>query len=87
MDEYTLRKNIGTNVLSNRTKNHLTQDELADRSHCSRSAINSIENHRSEPHIITLKNIAIVFSTTVDFLTEDHTLEITDPQQLSFNFN
>lgn len=51
-----------------RTKNGVTQHQLAAAVGVSQQSINKYENHNIEPDIATLTAIADYFSTSVDYL-------------------
>ena len=64
---------IAKNISELRTKNGMTQLELADRLHYSDKAVSKWERGESVPEISTLKAISELFGVTLDYLTsEEH---------------
>lgn len=57
------------NLVYLRQKNGMSQQDLADRSGCSRSAIGMYETGKREPDIETLEAFADIFNVDMDFLT------------------
>lgn len=51
-----------------RQKNGMSQKQLAECIGVSQQSVNKYENHAVEPDITTLKRMAEVFDTSVDFL-------------------
>ena len=65
----------------------MSQKALADSIGVSQQSINKYENHNIEPDIETLKQIASLFNTSIDYITE-HTdiisrIEKTTPSDLN----
>ncbi len=62
-----------------RTKNKLSQQQLADIIGVTQQSINKYENHKIEPDIQTLIKLAEYFNTSVDYLVGhtdiDHVIE------------
>lgn len=73
----------GTNMVQNlkllRTKNKISQQQLADIIGVTQQSINKYENHKIEPDIQTLIKLAEYFNTSVDYLVGhtdiDHVIE------------
>lgn len=57
------------NLVYLRQRNGMSQQDLADRSGCSRSAIGMYETGKREPDIETLEAFADIFNVDMDFLT------------------
>lgn len=71
MDE--LKATIAANVASLRKAREMTQYELAERLNYSDKAVSKWERGESIPDVKTIKQIADLFSVTVDYLlTRDH---------------
>ena len=49
---------VGKNIKKIRKEENLTQDDLAERLHCTRQTISNYENGKSEPNIALLVEIA-----------------------------
>lgn len=62
-----------------RTKNKISQQQLADIIGVTQQSINKYENHKIEPDIQTLIKLAEYFNTSVDYLVGhtdiDHVIE------------
>lgn len=62
-----------------RTKNNISQQQLADIIGVTQQSINKYENHKIEPDIQTLIKLAEYFNTSVDYLVGhtdiDHVIE------------
>ncbi len=62
-----------------RTKNNISQQQLADIIGVTQQSINKYENHKVEPDIQTLIKLAEYFNTSVDYLIGhtniDHVIE------------
>lgn len=75
------------NLKKLRTKKGLTQSQLAGVLGISQQSINKYENQNAEPDIETLKNLADLFNTSIDYLvghTEiDHKIEKTEKYDLN----
>lgn len=59
---------VGKNIKKIRKEKNLTQDDLAERLHCTRQTISNYENGKSEPHIELLVEIAGVLDVEVNDL-------------------
>lgn len=59
---------VGKNIRKIRKEKNLTQDDLAQRLHCTRQTISNYENGKSEPSIELLLEIAGVFGVEVNDL-------------------
>ncbi|MDE6601173.1 MAG: helix-turn-helix domain-containing protein [Lachnospiraceae bacterium] len=59
---------VGKNIKNLRKEKNLTQDELAERLHCTRQTISNYENGKSEPNIALLVEIANLLETEVNDL-------------------
>lgn len=59
---------VGKNIKKIRKEENLTQDELAERLHCTRQTISNYENGKSEPNIALLVEIANVLGVEVNDL-------------------
>ncbi len=71
-----LKSIIAVNISELRRKNGITQLELAERLNYSDKAVSKWERGESCPDVATLKQIADLFSVTVDYLLQvEHTLE------------
>ena len=77
------------NIIYLRTKNNLTQLELAEKLNYSDKAVSKWERGESIPDVVVLKQIADLFGVTVDYLLEEvHPLKSTMqnmPRQLKKN--
>lgn len=77
------------NLKKLRTKKGLTQSQLAGVLGISQQSINKYENQNAEPDIETLKNLADLFNTSIDYLvghTEiDHKIEKTEKYDLNYD--
>lgn len=71
MDELKIKQNIAKNISMLRTREKLTQAELAERLNYSDKAISKWERAESVPDITVLKKIADMFGVTVDFIISD----------------
>ena len=58
-----------------RAEHNLTQDDLADKIYVTRTAISKWETDNGYPSIESLKQIAMLFNTTVDELINDEDLK------------
>lgn len=70
MDE--LKNIIASNIATLRKKNNMTQAELAEKLCYSDKAISKWERGESIPDVIILKQVAEMFSVTVDYLLNSH---------------
>ena len=59
---------LGQKLKELRSKNNLTQKELADKLHVSFQTVSKWENGENEPDIATLKELATLFNCSVDYL-------------------
>lgn len=59
---------VGKNIKKIRKEQNLTQDDLAERLHCTRQTISNYENGKSEPNIALLVEIANVLEVEVNDL-------------------
>ena len=59
---------FGTRLKNLRQKNHVTQQELADYLNVTRPTIAGYETKGKEPNYTTLKQLAIYFHVSVDYL-------------------
>lgn len=59
---------VGKNIKKIRKEQNLTQDDLAERLHCTRQTISNYENGKSEPNIALLVEIANVLGVEVNDL-------------------
>lgn len=71
MDELNIKQNIAKNIATLRTRDKLTQAELAERLNYSDKAISKWERAESIPDITILKKIADMFGVTVDYIISD----------------
>lgn len=60
--------NIGKKIKQLRTMHNISQEELAKHICVTRQTITNYENMSSQPDLETLKNIALFFNVTSDFL-------------------
>ncbi len=67
-----LKNIIASNISSMRKKNGMTQAELAEKLCYSDKAISKWERGESIPDVIVLKQVADLFSVSVDYLLEEH---------------
>lgn len=74
-----IKKTIAKNIVGLRRYNHMTQAELAERLCYSDKAISKWERGESIPDVFILKQIADMFSVTVDYLLTDHEGEKVTP--------
>ena len=71
MDELNIKQNIAKNIAALRTRDKLTQAELAERLNYSDKAISKWERAESIPDITILKKLADMFGVTVDYIISD----------------
>lgn len=75
------------NLKKLRSKFKFTQAQLAEKLGISQQSINKYENQNAEPDIQTLKNLADLFNTSIDYLvghTEiNHKIEKTEKYDLN----
>lgn len=76
-----LKKTIAANIVELRRCNHMTQAELADKLCYSDKAISKWERGESIPDIFILKQVADMFSVTVDYLLTEHSGEKIVPSE------
>ncbi len=67
-----MKKTVAANIAELRKCNRMTQAELADKLCYSDKAISKWERGESIPDVFTLKQVADLFSVTVDYLLTDH---------------
>ncbi|MBQ7714902.1 MAG: helix-turn-helix transcriptional regulator [Clostridia bacterium] len=67
-----LKNIIASNISSLRKKNRMTQADLAEKLCYSDKAISKWERGESIPDVIVLKQVADMFSVSVDYLLEEH---------------
>lgn len=72
MDELNIKQNIAKNIAALRTRDRLTQAELAEKLNYSDKAISKWERAESVPDITVLKQIADMFGVSVDWLINDN---------------
>ena len=70
MDEN--KKIVAENIARLRNNAHMTQAELAQKLNYSDKAISKWERGESIPDVFVLKEVAILFDTTVDYLLDVH---------------
>ncbi len=68
-----IRQTIAENLIAARKAAHLTQAELAEKLNYSDKAVSKWERGDSIPDVIVLKQIADLFSVTVDYFLTPHT--------------
>lgn len=77
------------NLKNLRNKKGLTQAQLAELLVISQQSINKYENQNAEPDIETLKNLADLFNTSIDYLVGyseiDHKIEKTEKYDLNYD--
>lgn len=73
MDELKIKQNIAKNIAALRTRDRLTQAELAEKLNYSDKAISKWERAESIPDVTVLKRIADMFGVTVDYIISDAT--------------
>lgn len=76
-----LKKTIALNIVELRRNNHMTQAELAEKLCYSDKAISKWERGESIPDIFILKQVADLFSVTVDYLLVKHEGEKITPSE------
>lgn len=75
--------NVGQRIRQLRTKNNLTQEELASRCELTKGYLSQLENDLATPSLPTLQDIVVALGTSMsDFFKEDEGLE-----QLTFREN
>ena len=67
-----LKRNIAQNIAKLRQAAGMTQAELAESLNYTDKAISKWERAESIPDVIILKNVAMLFGVTVDYLLEEH---------------
>ncbi len=67
-----LRENIAENIVKLRVSANMTQAQLADKLNYSDKAVSKWERGESVPDIVILKQIADMFSVTVDWVITEH---------------
>ena len=81
-----LKSNIAKNITELRTREKITQAELAERLNYSDKAISKWERGESLPDVTVIKQIADMFGVTVDWLLCDNT-DVPVPQSNRKNKN
>lgn len=75
------------NLKKLRTKKGLTQAQLAEALGISQQSVNKYENQNAEPDITTLKSLADLFNTSIDYLVGhtdiDHKIEKAEKYDLN----
>ena len=71
------------NLKKLRTERGLSQQKLAEKFNLSQQAIYKYENSLAEPDIQTMKNLALFFHTTIDYLIGYEHRDITGENMLS----
>lgn len=71
MNDEQLKARLGTNIVSYRKQQGLTQAGLAEKLNYSDKAVSKWERGESVPDVLTLMQLAEVFGTTVDDLLAD----------------
>lgn len=71
MDSMTRLKNIGINIKSERLRQGLSQEELAERCDISRNSVSLIETGKINPTILRVIDIARVLKVDVNTLVKD----------------
>lgn len=66
-----LKSIISKNIISLRQMSGMTQSELAEKINYSDKAVSKWERGESLPDIVVLKNIALLFGVSLDWLTEE----------------
>ncbi len=66
---------MGKNISSMRNKNHLTQEQLAEKIDVSTVFISQIETAVRKPSLETIYKISIALNTTIDTLTGNESLQ------------
>ena len=72
MDELNIKQNIAKNIAALRTRDCLTQAELAEKLSYSDKAVSKWERAESVPDITVLKQISDMFGVSVDWLISDN---------------
>ena len=73
---------LSTKLQALRKQKNITQQELADSLHVSRTAVSKWESGRGYPNIDSLKDIAVYFSVTIDdLLASNEVLRIAENEQ------
>ena len=63
---------LGQKIRMLRTEKGLTQKDLADQVHVTFQTVSKWENDENEPDLATLKSIAKIFDTTLDYLVDEN---------------
>ena len=67
---------MGRNIARIRNKNHLTQEQLAERINISTVFVSQIETAVRKPSLETIYNISLALNTTVDTLIGNDSLQV-----------
>lgn len=71
MDSMTRLKNIGINIKSERLRQGLSQEELAEKCDISRNSVSLIETGKINPTILRVIDIARVLGVDINTLVKD----------------
>ena len=71
MESMTRLKNIGINIKSERLRQGLSQEELAEKCDISRNSVSLIETGKINPTILRVIDIARVLKVDVNTLVKD----------------
>ena len=71
MDSMTRLKNIGINIKSERLRQGLSQEELAEKCDISRNSVRLIETGKINPTILRVIDIARVLGVDINTLVKD----------------
>ncbi len=66
---------MGKNIARIRNKNHLTQEQLAEKINISTVFVSQIETAVRKPSLETIYKISIALNTTIDNLISNNTLQ------------
>lgn len=80
MDELNIKQNIAKNIAALRTRDRLTQAELAEKLNYSDKAVSKWERGDSIPDVLVLYELAELFSVTVDYFLHEHTEDERKPK-------
>ena len=83
-----LKPIIAKNISNLRQKNNMTQSDLASRLNYSDKAVSKWERAESMPDVAVLKEIADLFSVTLDYLvTDDNERKVETKEEYSYSDN
>ena len=71
MDSMTRLKNIGINIKSERLRQGLSQEELAEKCDISRNSVSLIETGKINPTILKVVDIAGILEVDINVLLRD----------------